>query len=155
MGYNITGYATNFAVDTKEELEYITGCKLSNLEDESKAYEDAIYSFRDDDKIYVYSSERGAIILPNFGQLIQNPPSSGELIQFIISDVSDTYYFESFKDGALTRKLITTEGEIVEDVGKGFVHEGDYLLDKVWAYLEKTIGVDDMMGLNFKKYAII
>ena len=155
MGLNITGYATNFAINTKEELEQIIGCRLSSLENESQAYQDATSNFRDDNRIYLYSSEQGSIVLPNFGQLIQNIPNSGELIQFIISDVSDTHYLEVFHNGELKRKFITTEGEIAEDIGKGFVEENDYIPDKVWEYIEETIRVNDIIDLEFKRYSII
>jgi hypothetical protein len=78
------------------------------------------------------------------------------LIQFIISDVSDTHYFERYHDGKLQRKFITTGGEVAEDIGEGFVDEEVEIFDKIWEYIEHTLGIDenDILKVPFERYSI-
>ena len=157
MGYNITGYATNVSIQNKEDLETLCGVQLSDLESEAPAYEEATASFREDGQFYIYANDKGSLIFPNFGHLAQNIPSSGEFIQFIVSDVSDTHYFEMYNNGELTRKLILTDGEVAEEYGEGFIEGGDELFEKVWDYIQEAIGVSeaDVMELPFRAYSIV
>ncbi|MEM7658158.1 MAG: hypothetical protein AAF399_18675 [Bacteroidota bacterium] len=125
------------------------------MKETSQAYETATVNFRKDNNIYLYSSERGSIVLPNFGQLAQHIPPAGDFIQFIVSDASDTQYVERYHNGEVSRKFISTDGEVAEDVGEGFLEADDYVLDVIWNYLEKTLGIHDMTDLPFDRYVLL
>ena len=50
-----------------------------------------------------------------------------DCIQFLISDVSDTYFFDKHSNGKLERRLITTQGKIIEEFGEGYLNLGTTL----------------------------
>ncbi len=75
----------------------------------------------------------------------------------MVSDVSDTYYFEKYSKGKLQRKYITSQGAIAEDEGEGFVSEDDDLMDKIWEFTDdylKNNFIENMFDIKFKQYKI-
>lgn len=120
-------------------------------------FEEATSSFKDGNAIDVLESESGTLVLLPLGQLydLTTFPKGSEVIQFMISDVSDTYYFEKYSKGETVRKLILTEGEIAEDSGEGEITEDDDFTDKIWefaeAYLQNDF-MDNMFGFTFNRY---
>ena len=91
------------------------------------------------------------------GEIFDISTIQNEVVQFMVSDVSDTYYFEKYSEGKLDRKYISSMGEVIEDVGDGIVNEENDLMEIVWEiaddYLQNNFS-DNMFDLNFKRYEI-
>ena len=106
MGYNITGIICSKKIDTTEGFEKFLGMKLKNLNEEV-LFENALNSFKEEGCIDTYNTEKGTFILPDFGKQYDftKTPDIEHIIQFIVSDVSDTHYFEKLLNGKLVRKL--------------------------------------------------
>lgn len=154
MGFNIAGLLINKKLD-QEKLEAALETKLTLLDDVD--FEEATSSSKDENAIDVLESESGTLVLLPLGQLYDSTtfPTGSEVIQFMVSDVSDTYYFEKYSNGELVRKLILTEGEIAEDYGEAEITEEDDFTDKIWefsdAYLQNDF-IDNMLEFTFKRY---
>ena len=154
MGFNLTGIATNFPLESREEIEQNLGFSIEKLESENTSLEEASANHKQEDTLFVLSNSKGALVFPDFGGLIDQPPNKGEMIQFVISDVSDTYYFEKFKDGVRERKLVMGDGEVFESEGEGVISEEDETYDKAWEYIESFLGMTEkeIAKTPFKKY---
>ncbi|KFC19535.1 hypothetical protein [Chryseobacterium sp. FH1] len=152
MGYNIAGLIIKGETD-RASIEDIVGSKISFVEEVD--FEDASSGLREDDAIDVLQTESGTLIFTAFGSLYDISNFDGEIIQFIVSDISDTYYFEKYTDGNLDRKCIYSQGEISEDVGTGIIEEGDDLEDVIWKQADQFLQnnfAETMFDLKFKRY---
>jgi hypothetical protein len=120
-------------------------------------FEDATSSFKDENTVDILQTETGTLLITEVGQMYDLDDSLHDSIQFMVSDISDTYYFEKFSKGQLVRKFITTQGETAEDVGEGHISEEDDLMEKVWEYIDTHLQNDftnTMQDQTFKRYEL-
>jgi hypothetical protein len=130
MGFNIAGLLIENKIE-KQEIEKILECKITFLREVD--FEEASSSYRDDDEsIDILQTETGTLIITELGQVYDISIFDGKIIQFMISDVSDTYYFEKYINGNLERKYINSQGEIAENEGVGIIEEGNDMTDLIW-----------------------
>lgn len=156
MGFNMAGVIIGgklsdgaLAELLEAQLEYSTDV----------GSEEAISSFRDENTIDVVRGDRGMLIMIELGQQYDftGAANHSELIQFMISDVSDTCFFEKYTDGKLVRKFVTTQGDIEDDFGQGLIAADDDFTDKIWAFMDayvQTNFLDTAHELVFKRYTI-
>ena len=154
MGYNIAGLLIKGRSD-QAIIENLINHKISFSEETN--FEDATASFREDKTIDILQTETGTLIFTEFGKLYDISDFDGEIIQFIISDISDTYYFEKYISGKLERKYIYSQGEISEDQGSGIIQEGEDLEDVIWQqasdFLQNNF-TETMFDLMFKRFRL-
>ncbi|GET45641.1 hypothetical protein [Capnocytophaga felis] len=153
MGLNIAGLLTNRKIDEQEICHLIENEITYSGE---VGFEEATSSFRDENTIDVLQTEKGTLIFTEMGFPLHISDFKGEIIQFIISDVSDTYYFEKYTNGNLDRKYIYSQGEIFEDEGEGIIKEDEDMMDLVWEFCEKYLQnnfSETMFGQKFKRYS--
>ena len=134
-------------------IEDLVGQKISFSEESD--FEDATGSFREDRTIDMLQTQTRSLILTEFGMLCDISKFDGEIIQFMISDISDTYYFEKYLSGKLKRKYIYSQGDISEDEGNGIINEGEDLEEVIWQlageFLQNNFTAS-MFDLKFKRY---
>lgn len=123
MGFNIAGLIINENIGSEQELESLLNHKLEFVDEVS--FEEATRSDREEFTIDVLQTDHGTLIIMEMGQIYDLSKFEREVVQFIISDVSDTYYFEKYIDGKLVRKNINTQGYVAEDYGKGIVSDDE------------------------------
>ncbi|WP_282148327.1 hypothetical protein [Algibacter lectus] len=155
MGFNIAGLLIENKIE-KQEIEKILECKITFLREVD--FEEASSSYRDDDEsIDILQTETGTLIITELGQVYDISIFDGKIIQFMISDVSDTYYFEKYINGNLERKYINSQGEIAENEGVGIIEEGNDMTDLIWElannYLQNNFA-ENMFDKKFKRYKI-
>jgi hypothetical protein len=158
MGLNIAGLLINKRIDDTQDLKNVLDTKLSYIEDID--FEEASASDRDEGMIDVLTTETGTLLFMELGQMydLSAFPKDVDVIQFMISDVSDTYYFEKYSGGEPVRKHITTQGDIAEDTGEGFINEDDELEEKVWEFAQEYLQNDftnNMFSMTFKRYEVL
>ena len=154
MGFNIAGIIVNKKI-SETEIESILEFNIKFLKEVD--FEEATSSFRDENTVDILQTDTGTLLITELGQIYDLENSLNETIQFMISDVSDTYYFEKFTDGQLVRKYITTQGETVEDFGEGYISEDEDLIDTVWELVDTYLKNDfsnNIMDQRFKRYNI-
>ncbi len=154
MGYNIAGLLIKGKSD-QAIIENLLGSKI--IFSEETNFEDATSSFREDSTIDILQTEMGTLIFTEFGTLYDISNFDGEIIQFIISDTSDTYYFEKYINGKLERKYIYSQGEISEDEGSGIIQEGEDLEDMTWQQADDFLQnnfTETMFDLRFKRFRL-
>ncbi len=154
MGYNITGLIIRGTME-QGMIEDLTDQEISFSEE--KSFEDATGSFREDNTIDILQTQTGALIFTEFGRLYDISNFDGEIIQFSISDIADTYYLEKYIAGKLERKYICSQGEISENEGSGLIKEGEDLEEVIWQqagdYLQNNF-IEMMFDLKFKRYRL-
>ena len=102
MGFNIAGLILKQKLDSKQDLENLLSNELEFLKEVD--FEAATSSFRDENTIDVLGTENGTFVIIELGKLYDITNIKAEVIQFMISDLSDTYYFEKYNHGNLDRK---------------------------------------------------
>jgi hypothetical protein len=154
MGFNIAGLLVKKKI-SESEIEKLLESNITFSEE--TAFEKATSNFRDPGTVDILQSETGTLIITPLGQVYDVTRSESDIIQFMISDVSDTYYFEKYSNGKLLRKYISSQGEMVEDVGEGIISQEDDLIDKIWEFTEEYLQNDffkKMFELKFKRYKL-
>ncbi len=149
MGFNIAGFLVNRKLENQEELETVFGTKLEYVEEVSG--EDATMS-KYDTEFDICTTDTGTLAFFEMGDIYDFSDMQGEVIQFIISDVSDTYYFEKYINGKLERKLILSQGEISENEGNGTIDKDDDFMDKVLEISHNVLNLDDVFEAKFKRF---
>ena len=120
-------------------------------------FDEATSSFRDENTIDILQTDHGTLVIMELGQIYDLTNIKVEVVQFMVSDVSDTYYFEKYSNGKLDRKYINSQGEVAEDIGEGFVNEDDDLMDKIWEFTDDYLQnnfTENMFDLKFKRYEV-
>lgn len=152
MGFNISGMLIKGEAN-QTIIEDLLEAKISFKEEVN--FEDAASGDRQENTIDILQTTSGTLIFTAFGSLYDISNFDGEIIQFIISDISDTYYFEKYTAGTLDRKYIYSQGEISEDEGIGIIKEGEDLEDIIWQqagdFLQNNF-IENMLDLKFKRY---
>jgi hypothetical protein len=152
MGYNITGLLIKGKTDQKI-IGDIIGDKITFSREID--FEDATSGFRENKTIDILQTQTGTLILTEFGTLYDISKFDGEIIQFIISDISDTYYLEKYIAGKLERKYIYSQGGISENEGSGLIKEGEDLEEVIrqqaGEFLQNNFTAT-MFDLKFKRY---
>lgn len=154
MGFNIAGIIVNKKI-SDTDIETLLKLKIKFLKEVD--FEDATSSFKDENTVDILQTETGTLLITELGQMYDLDDSLHDSIQFMVSDISDTYYFEKFLKGQLVRKFITTQGETAEDVGEGHISEEDDLMEKVWEYIDTYLQNDftnTMQDQTFKRYEL-
>jgi len=156
MGFNIAGLIINKDIGSEQELESLLNHKLEFVDEVS--FEEATRSDREEFTIDVLQTDHGTLIVMEMGQIYDLAKFQDEVVQFIISDVSDTYYFEKYTDGKLVRKNINSQGYVAEDYGQGIVSDDEDLIDTVWEiadeYLQNNF-TQNMVDMSFKRYEVL
>ena len=155
MGFNIAGLIIKQKIDNEQELENLLENKLSFSKDVD--FDEATSSFRDENTIDILQTDHGTLVIMELGQIYDLTNIKVEVVQFMVSDVSDTYYFEKYSNGKLDRKYINSQGEVAEDIGEGFVNEDDDLMDKIWEFTDDYLQnnfTENMFDLKFKRYEV-
>lgn len=155
MGYNIAGLIFNTKL-TKDDLEAFLDTKTEYLKEVS--LEEATESGRDENTIDILESETGMLVIMELGEMYDLSISTNQAIQFMVSDTSDTYYFEKYSNGELVRKYITTQGEIAEDIGDGIIDTEKDLIDEVWTIANDYLKIDiilNLFSIKLKRYKLL
>lgn len=155
MGLNISGLLIKQKIADIKQLEELLGSSLEFMEE--VGFEEAASGMRESGTIDVLQTDTGTLVLTEMGDLFMLDDFGTDVIQFIISDVSGTYYFEKYSGGQLVRKLITTEGEIAEEFGEGIVSENDDFEEKVMEYADSYLQNDfskKLEEMKFSRYTI-
>lgn len=155
MGFNISGLIIKNKSKNLKELESLLNNKLKFVEDID--FEQAMSNYRVKNTIDIMQSPSGIFAFMEVGQFQDLTRIKSDCIQFLISDVSDTYFFEKYSNGKLDRKLITSQGEISEEYGEGYIKKGDDFMDKIWKFAEEYLEdnfTEDMFSCDFKRYKI-
>ncbi|MCT2564742.1 hypothetical protein [Chryseobacterium herbae] len=154
MGFNFTGILINSQVD-EQKIKNLFDAEISYLKEVD--FEEATDSFRDENTVDIVQTETGTLIITGLGQIYDISDFDGDIIQFMISDISDTYYFEKYKDKVLERKYIYSQGDIAEDEGNGIIKENEDFTDQIWEladqYLQNNFKTD-MFDQRFKRYQL-
>jgi len=154
MGFNIAGLLIKGETN-ETSIKNLLGHTISFLEEVN--FDEATSSFRNENTIDILQTKTGALIITELGQVYDITNFGKEIIQFMISDVSDTYYFEKYTAGEIDRKYIYTQGEIVENEGDGIIKDDGYLLDLIWEFTDNYLQnsfIDNMFELKFKRYKL-
>ncbi len=149
MGFNIAGFLINRKLENQKKLESVFGSELEYIGEVSG--EDATMS-KYDTEFDICTTDTGTLAFFEMGDVYDFSDTQGEVIQFIISDVSDTYYFEKYIDGKLERKLILSQGEISESEGSGTIDKDDDFIDKILEISHELLGIDDIFEAKFKRF---
>lgn len=154
MGFNIAG----LIIKGQTSLQKIESLLNQKLDYKSSVdFEEATSSYRNENTIDVLQTKEGTLILTELRQIYDLSSFQEDVVQFMISDISDTYYFEKFSDGKLERKYVISQGEVAEDIGKGIINEDDDLIEKVWEFTDKYLQnnfLENMFQLKFNQYLI-
>ena len=117
-------------------------------------FEEASSSQRPKERLDILQTGSGVFLLFNLMDGIHPPPADLEIIHFIISDVSDTYYLDKYEHGELVSHMVISEGEIVEESGKAIFNPEedleDFIFDKVAQYLELSES-ENIWDATFKR----
>ncbi|MCD9854891.1 hypothetical protein LUD75_09255 [Epilithonimonas sp. JDS] len=154
MGFNIAGLLMKSQM-TEQQIEDFLETKITYSS--TVDFEEATSGSRDQNTIDVLQTDSGTLIITELGQLYDITDFEGEIIQFMISDVSDTYYFEKYNNKVLERKYIYSQGEIAEDEGSGIITEDAEILDLVWEFADHYLQNDftkNLFSQKFKRYQI-
>ncbi len=154
MGYNLAGLLIRKKLENTSEIESLLKENLNYTEE--VGFEDATTGF-EENILDVLHTEKGTLLFYELGRLYDVSSYKEEVIQFMVSDVSDTYYFEHYNNEELKRKYITSQGEIAEDIGTGSIDIEEDLIDEIWEltnqFLESN-SIDTIFESNFKRYQI-
>lgn len=152
MGFNVSGLIIKPRIDEKE-LECRLGEKLNFAEE--VGIEEATSGLKDEGTIDVYYGDKATLLFTTVGAMydLNDFGDHAELVQFIVSESSDTYYFEKFLVGELERKYIASEGVIEENIGDGIIDDEADILDQVWEMASEYLGFDVFEEeVIFKRY---
>lgn len=155
MGFNIAGIIVKENIESTSDLEKIFGQTFEY--NKEVGFEEAASTHKTPNSIDVYSNKNGGFVTMGIESLIDLSSTEKDIVQFIVSDVSDTYYFEKHKNGELERKLITSEGEVAEDAGTGIINRDDEFLDVIWSLADdflETNFTEVMSDLKFKHFEL-
>ena len=155
MGFNFAGLIIKNNIENQEQLESLLNQKLEYYK--SVSFDDATSSLRDDDSVDILKTKNGVLVIMALGQKYDLTKIPGEVIQFMNSDVSDTYYFEKCTDGKLDRKYITSQDNTAEDFGENYIVEDEDLIDVVWAFADEYLRINILKNqsrISFERFII-
>ncbi|QCE42325.1 hypothetical protein [Psychroserpens sp. NJDZ02] len=154
MGFNIAGLLIKGQTDDAQ-INSLLESKIAFYK--TVSFEEATSSLRDDNTVDILQTKTGTLIITELGQIYDISTFEKDIIQFMISDVSDTYYFEKYTNGKLDRKYIYSQGEIQENEGQGIIKEDDDVLDLIWEFTDVFLQNDFMENRfeqKFKRYKL-
>ena len=156
MGFNFSGIVIKKVFQSEEELGRCVESKVRYLEE--VGFEEALTSFKEEAVVDVYQSKKGALLLPVFGRLSDLRIFAAEAVQFILSDVSDTFYFEKYASGQLVQKFIMSDGELIQNTGNYTTDEDEDWSEKIWQLADEYVLKDfsqHLPNLKFGRYELI
>lgn len=151
MGYNVAGIITTTKIENEAGINSLLGTNASLVGNVD--FDEATSMEKEPGVADVFAGEGGSVIFTFMTDIYDLSETTGEVMQFIISDVSDTYYFEKYNDGELVRKLIVSQGEIHEDEGEDEDINEDTVSDFIWEYIENVIN-EDIYDCTFVRYTV-
>jgi len=158
MGFNTGGLITKGQFNNLETLEACLETRLERTELQTN-FNTASKNHKEGNCIDILTTDKGTLIFPNFGTLynLKNFLQQEFVVQFLISDVSNTYYFEAYSKGKLLQKWIIADEEIAEDVGESLIDKKAYLLDEIWRLAEAFTGLnsEEIFEASFEQYKIL
>ena len=154
MGYNIAGLLMKGHID-QIQIETVLEQKIVFLADTD--FEDATGSLRDK-TVDLLQTSKGLLLLTELGVMYDISEFDGEIIQFMISDVSETYYFEKYTQGNLDRKYISSQGGMIENQGSGIINADDEMIEVIWKltgdFLQNNF-TENRFDFKFKRYRLV
>lgn len=154
MGYNIAGLLMKGHID-QIQIETVLERKIVFLADTD--FEDATGSLRDK-TVDLLQTSKGLLLLTELGVMYDISEFDGEIIQFMISDVSETYYFEKYTQGNLDRKYISSQGGMIENQGSGIINADDEMIEVIWKltgdFLQNNF-TENRFDFKFKRYRLV
>lgn len=154
MGYNIAGLLMKGHVD-QIQIETVLEQKIVFLADTD--FEDATGSLRDK-TVDLLQTSKGLLLLTELAVMYDISEFDGEIIQFMISDVSETYYFEKYTQGNLDRKYISSQGGVIENQGSGIINADDEMIEVIWKltgdFLQNNF-TENRFDFKFKRYRLV
>ncbi|AUC77059.1 hypothetical protein [Olleya sp. Bg11-27] len=154
MGFNISGLLIKGQTDNAQ-INTLLESHIAFYK--TVSFEEATSSFRDDNTVDILQTKTGTLIITELGQIYDISTFETDIIQFMISDVSDTYYFEKYTNGKLDRKYIYSQGEIQENEGQGIIKEDDDVLDLIWEFTDTFLQngfMENRFDQKFKRYTL-
>ena len=154
MGFNLAGILINKPI-TKTDIETLLGSKIEVSGEVD--FEEAVTDFREENTVDILQTELGTLIITELAQVYDLSISSNDIVQFMISDVSDTYYFQKHVEGTLVRKFISSQGEISENIGNGILLEEEDFADQVWNLADEYLGkgfTENMYEMKLIRYTL-
>lgn len=152
MGFNVSGLIVKPRIDEKL-LEHHLGEKLNYIN--VVGIEEATSGLKNEGTVDVYYGDKATLVFTAVGTMydLNDFLEHGEVVQFIVSETSDTYYFEKFLVGELERKYIVSQGTIQENVGDGVIDEKEDIVDQIWDIASDYLGFELFEGdVEFKRY---
>ncbi|RQO75585.1 hypothetical protein DBR43_09620 [Pedobacter sp. KBW06] len=137
------------------EIEVILRNEITFLKEVT--FEDATNSSRDENTIDIFHGEKGTFVITEPGQLYEVEDFNNEVIQFVIAEVSDVYFFEKYSGGKLVRRYINLQGSMEENFGEGIISGDKDLMDRVWSFVDEYLQIGaggDIFGLKFRRYEL-
>lgn len=150
MGFNIATILIKEKM-AESQISEILGAKITYSQEVD--FEDATTIERPDNAVDVFQNENGTLLFMPFEDTSDLSHCKTEIVKMIISDVSDTYYFEKFSGGKLEQKYIYSQGEIFENEGVGLVNEETDFTDLFWEYCNLFLQ-EEIFEQNFKRYLL-
>lgn len=148
MGFNIASILIKGKV-SEDQISEILGYQITYNQEVD--FEEASSSFRPENAVDIFQNENGTFIFVPFTDDSDLSKCKNDIVKIIISDVSDTYYFEKFSDGKLERKYIYSQGEIFENEGIGIIDEETNFTDLLWEFCDEFLK-EEIFEKKFKRY---
>lgn len=149
MGLNIAAIIAKEKM-SEQEISQLLGVSLSSSQE--VGFEEAVSEYHPEKGISILQSEKGSLLFVPMEEYNLSA-HKGEIVNMIIGDASDTYYFEKFLGGNSVRKFIYSQGEIYEDEGEGIVDENTDFTDLFFEICEEYLQTSDLENYSFKHYA--
>ncbi len=154
MGINISGIITDKKI-SEGEIEKLLEEKLTLKS--TVSFEEAIESVPKGNAIDVLHTNFGTIIFMDMGCIYEIHNFKNQIVQFMIIDISDTYWFEKYDNGKLLRKFVYSQGDIGDNIGEGIVNDGKDVEDVVWEIANEYLKIDFLQStdeLTFNRYSL-
>lgn len=153
MEFDMAGLLVKKKFNNDQEVEKLLDTEIKFLK--VVGFEEATSSFRSENAVDILEAAHGTFVLTGLGQLDDLSEIENDASQFMVSDVSDTYYFEKYSNEKLERKFINSQGEVVENIGDGIINKNDDLMNKICHFANEYLQNDfvkTMFDLKFKRY---
>lgn len=153
---NIAGCIVKKVIETSQDLEALFGARLQYLGEVD--FDQAADLEREEDTIDVYTNSAGCLIVYHVGQSFDISEVDEEIVQFVLFDLANSYFFEHYQQGTLQCRYMTTDDEVLEDEGNDILQEGDEIEEVVGQVLDEFLQAPiaaQLTKLTFKRYVFI
>jgi len=110
----------------------------------TQGFDDMLSVLATEDKyLYTLNIGQGGMVFFSATQMYDLSNYTGEVVQFIISNTADTFYFEHHISGQLQTKYISSQGEVYEDIGDTITLSDTLQREGVvWNYASDFLQID-------------